>query len=211
MATLLFVGCQSVPELDPVWHGPFYTPRNHVGDPSLGGLRRVVLLPLHGGTLATPETLAAIDTSVAAALQAENRFEVVPLPRAELARKFRLPEISSAAALPRGFLTWLQEEYGAEAVLFVDLTVFSAYRPLSVGLRGKLAKVDGSRLIWSFDDVFSADDPAVVNSVRRYYFKGDRGKVPVDLSPGVLQSPTRFAGYTVAAMFATLPPVVIQP
>ena len=34
------------------------------------------------------------------------------------------------------------------------------------------------------------------------------GGVPVDLTPGVLQSPVRFAGYAAAAMFATLPPVV---
>jgi hypothetical protein len=33
--------------------------------------------------------------------------------------------------------------------------------------------------------------------------------VPADLTGIVLQSPSRFAGYAAAEMFATLPPVVV--
>lgn len=204
---LLLAGCQHADLFDPARHGPFYTPRNHVGEFSLGTIRRVVLLPVHGGPLAAGETVAALDNSVAVALQQENRFEVVRLSRTECLQKFGARDLASSAALPRGLLARLQEDYAADAVMFVDLTAFSPYRPLTVGFRAKLASIDGTRLVWTFDDVFSSEDPAVVNSVRRHYRTSDRGGVPVDLSPGVLQAPTRFAGYAAATMFSTLPPV----
>jgi hypothetical protein len=207
LSLALLAGCAEPAFYDSARTGPFFVPQNVAGEPSLGGLRRVVLLPLCGGTLAPEETLAALDPVVAAALQAENRFEVVPLSRAECRRKFRVAEFSSAGALPHDFLETLRRDFAADAVLMVDLTGFRAYRPLSLGLRAKLAALDGKRLVWTFDNLFSAEDPAVANSVRRHQLGSDRGGVPTDLSAGALQSPTRFAGYAAAAMFGTLPPV----
>jgi len=204
----LLGGCADVAFVDPLRQGPFFAPTNQAGEPSLGGLRRVVVLPVYCGALAPAETAAAFDPVFVAALQHENRFEVVTLPREECLRKFRAAEFSSAEALPHGFLGALREEFAADGVLFVDLTVFSAYRPLAIGLRGKLASIDGARLVWTFDNVFSADDPAVANSARRHFRSSDRGGVPADLGQGVLQSPARFASYAAAAMFATLPPVL---
>lgn len=208
-AAATLAGCNGVSAFDPALHGPFHVPTNHAGDPTLGAIRRVVVLPLAAGALAPVETAALLDPVLISALQGENRFEVVSLSREECRRRFQVAEVSSAAALPHGFLTRLRDDFAADAVLFVDLTVFSPYRPVVVGLRGKLAAIDGSRLVWTFDNVFAADDPAVANSVRRHFLTGDRGGVPVDLTPGVLQSPTRFAGYAAAAMFATLPPVAV--
>jgi len=209
-ATLLALAACTTPAVnDSARLGPFYKPANHTGDPSLGGLRRVVLLPVCGGALAPDETLEAFDPVFVAALQRQNRFEVVPLSRDECRRLFRVAEFSSTAALPHDFLATLRREFAADAVLFVDLTVFHAYRPLALGLRGKLAVLEGStRLVWTFDNVFSTDDAAVANSARHAYLGSDRGGVSADLTPAVLQSPTRFAGYAADAMFATLPPVV---
>lgn len=206
-ATLL-AGCGTPGFRDPARSGPFFTPANVVGEPTLGGLRRVVLLPVCGGALADLETAARFDPVFAAALQRENRFEVVTLSREECLRRFQSREFSSAAALPHDFFPALRAEFAADAVLFVDLTVFHAYRPLALGLRGKLATLDGRRVVWSFDNVFAADEPAVANSARRYFLDGDRGDGPVDLSPAVFQSPQRFAAFAAAEMFATLPPVV---
>ncbi|MBM3851698.1 MAG: hypothetical protein FJ399_00920 [Verrucomicrobia bacterium] len=203
----LLAGCAGVEVLDPVHRGPYFVPKNHRGEATLGGIRRVVLLPVCGGRLAPPEVGAAFDPIFASALQGENRFEVVNLVRDECLRRFRVPEFSSSAALPAGLLGQLQEEFAADAVLFVDITVFEAYRPLALGLRAKLAAIDGSRLIWTFDEVFAADDAKVANAARRHYLRGDRNEQPLDPTPGVLQSPGRFAGYAAAAMFATLPPV----
>ena len=205
----VMVGCGTPAFNDPARVGPFFTPANHFGEPSLGGLRRVVLLPIAGGSFAPPETVASFDPVFAAALQRQNRFEIVVLSREDCLRNFQARELSSAAALPRDFLASIRREFAADAVLFVDVTVFRAYRPLALGLRAKLATLDGTRIVWTFDDVFSADTPAVANSARHHVLVSDRGDVPADLSPAVLQSPVRFAGYAATAMFATLPPVIL--
>jgi len=207
----LLAGCVEPGPFDRARQGPFFTAHNVVGEPSLGGLRRVVLLPVCGGTLAPEETVTEFDPIFAAALQQQNRFEVVTLSREECQRKFHAPEFSSASALPRDFLASLHRDFAADAVLFVDITVFHPYRPLALGLRGKLATLDGSRLVWAFDNVFSTDRAAVANAARAFSLESDRGGVPTDLSPSVLQSPNRFASYAAAAMFDTLPPVVPPP
>jgi hypothetical protein len=206
----LLVGCGTPAFNDPARAGPFYTPVNHFGEPSLGGLRRVLLLPIAGGSIAPQEIVASFDPVFAAALQNQHRFEIVALSREECLRKFRVREFSSAAALPRDFLAVIKRDFAADAVLFVDVTVFRGYRPLALGLRAKLATLEGTRLVWTFDDVFSADTPAVANSARHHVLVSDRSDVPADLSPAVLQSPLRFAGYAATAMFATLPPVILS-
>jgi hypothetical protein len=152
----------------------------------------------------------ALDEVFATALQKEKRFEVVRFSRDELRRRYRSEALSAAGVLPHDLLSSLQREFEADAVLFIDLTVFHAYKPLALGLRSKLAVIDGSRLVWSFDDLFSAEDPALANSARRYFLDRE-SNVPADLTLSVLLSPTQLATYAAAAMFATLPPVVATP
>lgn len=205
---MLGAGCMTPSINDPARLGPFFVPANHAGEPSLGGIRRVVLLPAAGDGVAPAESMAALDAVFATELQRQKRFEVVPLSREQCARYFQVGELSSVSALPPNFMAVLRREFAADAVLFVDVTVFHAYEPLTVGLRGKLATVDGVHLVWTFDNVFAADDATVANSARRHFLEGDSGGVPADLSPAVLQSPARFTGYAAAAMFATLPPVI---
>jgi hypothetical protein len=205
-------GCTTPEFTDPARTGPFFKPTNFNGVPSLpSGLRRVMLLPLSGGGVTTSEMSASFDPVFTAALQKENRFEVVTLSREDLLRKFGVEELASHATLPRDFMSTLRHDYAVDAVLFVDLTALSAYRPLSIGVRAKLANAEDAQLLWSFDTVFSAADAAVANSARRHILKQDRSAAPADLSPAVLQSPSRFAGYVAAAMFATLPPVYSPP
>jgi hypothetical protein len=206
LATL--AGCMAPAINDPARIGPFYTPTNFVGERSLGGVRRVVVLPVYGGSLASEETVALYDPIFAEALQQQHRFEVVRLTRDDCRRKFRVSEFSSVAALPHDFMGAIRREFAADAVLFVDITVFRPYRPMALGFRAKLATVEATRLIWSFDDTFSTDNPTVANGARHFSLTADRGDVPADLTHGVLQSPARFAGYAAATMFATLPPVV---
>jgi len=203
-----FAGCMHPGPYDAARAGPFFAPANHFGEPSLGGIRRVVVLPVWAGSTAPAETANGIDPTVVAALQLAQRFEVVALSREDALRRFRTDAISSASALPHDLLTSLRREFAADAVLFVDLTVYNAYRPLAIGLRAKLATIDGTRLVWTFDNVFSADDPKVANAARHHFLDSDR-RVPADMTHGVLQSPSRFATYACAAMFATLPPVVV--
>jgi hypothetical protein len=206
----LFSGCMHPGPYDTARVGPLYTPMNHSGETNLGDIRRVVLMPIWAGATASAETASNFDPVIVTALQASQRFEVVTVSREDCLRRFRAESFSSAGALPHDLMATLQREFAADAVLFVDLTVFRAHRPLAMGLRAKLASFSDGRLVWVFDNLFSADDPAVANSVRNHFLDADL-RVPADLTHSALQSPNRFAAYTTAAMFATLPPVVIRP
>lgn len=185
----------------------YFVPANHRGEARLPAtVRRVLLLPVSGGKIVPAETAEGLENVLATELLRQVRFEVVRLSRTDCLQRFGAPEFSSAGALPHDFLPTLARAYAVEAVLFVDVTAYRAYRPLALGLRAKLATVDSTRLLWTFDEVFDADDVAVTNSVRRYYETGGAARSPRDASHGALQSPNRFAAYVAAATFATLPP-----
>ena len=206
---LLAAGCVSTREgiMDDLRETQYFTPASFSAEPRLpASLRRVLLLPVCGGTLMSSETAGTLEEVFAAELQRQLRFEVVRLSRAECQRRFGAPEFSSVAALPHDFLPVLGREFGADAVLFVDLTAYRAYRPLALGVRAKLATVAQTRLVWSFDEIFSADNPAVSNSVRRYFAATDPSGAPMNAGHGALQSPGKFATYVAAATFNTLPP-----
>lgn len=198
--------CSSPGPTDPARLGPFFHPRNFTGAPRLpANLRRVVLLPVHGGDLIPRETAESLDPILLTALQNQQRFEVVVLSREECEKSFGSPDLSSAAALPRDFLATMAQKFDAQAVMFVDLTTYTPYRPLAIGIRAKLADVATKNLIWSFDETFNTNNPAVANSLRHFYVHNDRGDVPFDMSTDALQSPGRFAAYAADAAFHTLP------
>jgi hypothetical protein len=203
-------GCSSLPAMGRASSSKAATfvPSNHAGDAKLpSGLRRVVVLPLAGSEVASPESVSALDPVIVSALQLQNRFEVVPLTREECRRYFQSDEISSVSEIPANLMSVLKREYAADAVLFVDLTVYRAYHPLAVGLRAKLATIDSAHLVWTFDNVYSADDPAVASSAVQYLKSRDQNGLPSDMIAVDLESPVRFATYASSSMFSTLPPV----
>lgn len=186
--------------------GPFFTPTNYVGVAKLPeSLHRVVLLPICGNEFVPPEAAEALDPVFLTALENQMRFEVVTLSRDECQKSFGVPAISSTDALPPDFLQEVGRKYDAEAVMWVDLTAYQGFRPLTLGVRAKLAMVSNRKLIWAFDQIFSASNPAVANSVRRFYLKGEPSGMPVDLTPAALQSPSHFAAYCASTAFRTLP------
>lgn len=192
---------------DPARIGPYFEATNFAAEATIPAtVRRVVLMPLHGGEVVPLETAVALEPVFTESLQKQNRFEIVPLSRTECRRRFQVDTLSSAGALPHDFLAMIKRDFAADAVMFVDLTVFRGYRPLKLGVRGKLATVDDVRLVWTYDMVFSADDDRVANSARRHQLGSNRS-VPADMTHAALQSPSRFADYVASAMFSTLPPV----
>lgn len=209
LAVAVLGGCNSVPtmlEEAGLEQGSPYTPANFRADARLPeDVHRVAVLPVHGGTVARTETAAAMDAVLLTALQQQTRFEVVVVTREECRRLFGAYDFSSVAALPHGFLEKLAAHYAVDAVLFTDLTVYKAYRPLALGFRAKLAGVRDVRLMWAFDEIFSADDPRIRTSVRLYYRRSDRA-APSDPMSTVLQSPARFGAVAADLMFRTLPP-----
>jgi hypothetical protein len=200
-------GCESDTHKKLPWSKEgMFTPVNFNGDAHMPlTMKRVVLLPVAGGDVTSPETAAELDSVFATALGHQMRFEVVTLSRDECLRRFGREAISSASALPPDLLKILGHDFGAQGVLFVDLTAFEAYRPLELGVRAKLAFVADSRLVWSFDEVFSADNPVIANSVTRYYSSNSPTDIPMDNSSAAFISPNKFAAYVADTVFKTLP------
>jgi hypothetical protein len=200
-------GCATTSSIiDPVTFGPFFKARNFTGVPRLPArLQRVVLLPV-AGTPGTPiEALNSFDQVMLAELQHQARFEVVVADPVALTRLCGRQRLLSSEALPPDFLSVLGREYGADGVMFVDITGFSAYQPLVLGLRAKLASTNGT-ILWAFDTLFSTSDPAVANSARRHDRQRHPSSDPGDMSFTALRSPLRFADYAAATAFETLPP-----
>lgn len=201
-AAFALTGCVEF-SLPPEEHA--YAPVNFRGDAKLPAeLQRIAVLPAHGGAAVGNESAAAMDAVLLQALQRQGRFEVIAVSREDCRRLFGAESFGSTEALPHGMLEKIAEKYAVDAILFTDLTVYQAYRPLSLGFRAKLATAREVRLVWAFDEVFSAEQPAMVTSVRDYYKQGDR-MAPVDPTPAALQSPARFGAVAADLMFRTLP------
>jgi hypothetical protein len=211
LAALALAGCSSVlPKTDSAVAGPFYVPSNVKAVAKIPAeVRRVIVLPVAGGPALAEETLLSLDAVCQAALTRTGKFEVVPLSRDKLAEITGNRQISSVDKLPAVLIDKLfniYNAYGADAVLFIDVTTYSAYPPLLLGLRTKLARVTDGEIIWAADNVFAAAEPAVANSARHHALALGADHGLSDLSHTILQNPQRFAGYVAAATFLTLPP-----
>ncbi len=209
-------GCSHAPRLSVDWRGgPFFEPTNVVGVALMpADVRRVAVLPVHGETEATDATLAVLDSAARAALLEVARFEIV-VPGREFTRAVGgTPTIATAELLSSRLFERAVSEYGADAVLFIEVTSYRPYAPLALGVRAKLVRADESHaILWSFDTLYDSRDPAVANSARRHA-SGGRGGL-VDPGPAALQSPSRYAAYVFASVFSALPPrpapVVLPP
>ena len=210
LLALVLAGCSALPQRDGAVAGPFYTPTNVKAVAKIpAAVRRVIVLPVAGGPALTEETLVKLDAACLSELTRTAKFEVVPLSRNTLAEFTGSRQISSVDKLPTVLIDKLfniYNSFGADAILFIDVTNYSPYPPLLIGLRTKLARVTDGDIIWAADNIFSAAEPAVTNSARRHAaaLGTDRGRT--DLSHTILQNPLRFAGYAAAATFLTLPP-----
>jgi len=203
----LLAGCRTPSEFDSARTGPFFLPTNFQAAARIPEeIRRVVVLPVADDGRLPEDTLDNLDTTLQTALGHAQRFELVPLSRPACARLAGARAIRSVDALPHDFLTRLIADYAADAVLFVDVTSYSPYPPLALGLRAKLVRTDNHGILWAFDTIFSATDQAVANAARRHWLDTAPPGTPADFSTTALQSPQRFAAYAATAAFATLPP-----
>jgi hypothetical protein len=162
-------------------------------------------LPLHAAEWRAAE-VAMLDAALRESLAGTERFEITPVARGELASRFGQPTFASSAALPADFLARLRTDFGADAVLFLDLTQYGPYQPVAIGLRTKLVTTAEGTALWSFDSLFDSADPGVATAARRFSAGSRRAAPAAEDNTGVLQSPARFAKYVGHAAFATLPP-----
>src|SRR5581483_10743004 len=133
---------------------------------------------------------------VAAELVRLGKFEAVPADPAILRSDFGDSHWTGGEALPPDFLESLQRLYGADAVVFCQLTEFRGFEPLAVGWRLKLVDLRNGKILWADDEILDARNPAVAAQVRRFY--GGDGWL-------ALNSPQMFGRFSLAAILATLP------
>ncbi len=186
---------------------PFFVPTNftHNG-PIPAQVRRVAVLPAAGGHLIPEESLNDIDEAIVTELNRTARFEVVRVTRDQMRDLVGVRSVSSIEALPTNLSEKLRHTFGADAMLLTDITAYSAYPPLELGLRMKLAELNQNSILWAADNIFSAANPSVANSARKHALQLGLDRSPGDLSHTILQNPARFAGYAAAETFQHLPP-----
>ena len=197
-------GCNTLPGTDiPV--GRSYRATN-VGrvDHIPADIRRVAILPAWCAHPSGETTVAAIDEAFVYSFTRSARFEIIPITRDQLQLWTGSTPVSVTEPLPASLFAEVRARTAADAVLLADITHFSPYPPLALGLRARLVRLDNGKELWLSDELFDARDPRVLSGARRYQARGATS--PVDLSHTVLQSPARFARYAVETLATTLPP-----
>ena len=168
-------------------------------------MNRVAVLPS-----AHPEEDVAIltnfDNTIYSELTKNKLFELVRVDRAYLKKHFGFEQIDSTQSLPASMISRIFQDFGAQGVLFTDVTDYHPYRPIRVGLRSKLVDLRDGNIVWIFDDIFDASQPNVSAAAQRYARRSSTDRFPLDTAESMLQSPQRFTRYVMHETFATVPP-----
>jgi hypothetical protein len=200
-------GCKSIPRPDGMIVGPFYRPKNIRASATMPhSVARIVMIPLTGPDSVSAESLSGIGIAFANEFTRTGRAELTLLDSDRMQRLVGERGVSTTAPLPADFLARLRAGTAADAVLFVEVTAFRAYPPLTLGIRGRLVTTDSQESLWACDELFDAAAPSVRNAARRHAARpAPQPGAPGDLSHTILQSPDRFAAYVAASLLSTLP------
>lgn len=177
----------------------YFAPKNERAQ-----FRRVAVLPMSSGSF-PDQYVRVLDAAFLSELSKRGLFEIVPVSRAQMESLFGERQFSSTEVLPADALKRLQESCGVDGVLFTDLTHFSPYRPVSMGVRTKLVAADTGQIRWAFDYVFDAGNSAVAEAAKRFQITNSNEHQPLTTDGGsILLSPTRFAKYVASETYASL-------
>ncbi len=167
-------------------------------------MRRVAMLPVYHARI-PGEALRDIDAALLSELSKKVMFEVVPLSRAELETLIGLRDVSSVEAIPGDLFRKLKDQYGVEGVMFTDLTHYSPYRPVSVGVRSKLVDIESGRIHWASDVLLDSGNANVAAAAREYQKVLCRDNFPIASDGGtVLMSPRLFVKFAAYSNYASL-------
>jgi hypothetical protein len=167
-------------------------------------MRRVAMLPVYHARI-PGEVLKDIDAALVAELSKKAVFEVVPLSRAEMEGLIGVREISSVERIPGDLFRKLQEQYGVEGVMLTDLTHYSPYRPVSVGVRSKLVDIESGRIHWASDVLLDSSNAGVATAAREYQKVLCRDNFPIQGDGGtVLMSPRLFVKFAAYSNYVSL-------
>lgn len=205
---MVILGFSSCRTIDQDWDQPVgeaFVPTNYYQKgPIPASVRRVAVLPLYSQDWDHLD-LESFQASFASELGKQNKFEVVVVQAEEARHIFGNTQVSSAARIPADEFAALANTYGADAVLFTDLTTYYPYRPIVMGVRCKLVESRTTDILWSFDTVFDSGNPAISTAARRFHLDETAPPYPLQNSSSILQSPLRFSKYVADATFTTIP------
>ena len=167
-------------------------------------VRRVAILPAYHSKL-PGEVLKEVDFAFNGELSKKAVFEVVPISRSSMELLTDRREISSVERVPGDFFRKLRDQYGVDAVMFNDLTQYSPYRPVSLGVRSKLVDIESGSILWASDVMLDSGNTNVAASARAYQKVLGRDNFPVQSDGGtVLMSPRLFAQFAAFSNYASL-------
>jgi len=190
--------------------GRSYQPDNVYAVESLPpGFDRVLVLPLKdpsGDPLSSELT-----DSVLASLRRIGRFDVIPSgPVGSGLSDSRVDaSILANQPIPVEILSEASR-LGVDGILQLRLTHYRPFKPLQIGLRGRLIDLgqsqSGGQVLWEIDELFDAGQQSVAIGARKYSEAYIEQAFPLQSSYSSLMSPVRFAGYVSLVAFETLPP-----
>ncbi len=207
-AILLFAGCVVTKVTRSVLEPPI---ASYQQNDNTVPMRRVAVLPIYVDDNQQPIPPAELDLVFHAELTKTSKFEVVPISRAELKADFGFSQISSTQIIPGDVLTRLANEYAADGILFTDLTHYSPYRPVAIGVRCKLVDSRSGVQRWVFDHLFDTASPDIALDAKRYCMEEEDEQLPIPTDgESILQSPTQFGKYVAYETYRSLPPIQIS-
>jgi hypothetical protein len=171
-------------------------------------LRRVAVLPAawEGSKSDLASGGETLEPLLRAELAKTRRFELVGVAPQDLRGLTGRLSWTGEETLPLDFFDSLRRVYGCDAVLFFQLTLYQAYAPLSVGWRMKLVDARTHQILWAVDEVFDAEQPAVLNQARQFQAAGAWSLLrDSDSDWQTENSPRVFGRYALAKSLSTLP------
>ena len=166
-------------------------------------IRRVAMLPVFHDRF--PEmALRDLDIAFNEELSKTTMFEVVTVSRRDLELLIGQRELSSVSKISGDLFRKLKDQFGVDAVMFTDLTHYSPYRPVAIGVRSKLVDIQNGRIHWSSDVVYDTSSASVADSAREYSKVLLRDNFPAASQEGaILMSPRLFAQFAAWANYTS--------
>ncbi len=181
------------------------------------GMRRLAILPIYSAR-PIDDIQRDMDGIFRGELAKVVKYEIVQVPRDEMLKLTSNEAISSSSIISADVIKSLRQKYAADAVMFVDFTVFRPYRPIAIGVRAKIVDLRNMEVIWVADGVLDTAEPDVATIATQFAGMGlnvpyispsiPKGKSREEASGNqiILQSPRLFAGFVAHEAFSTLAP-----
>ncbi len=166
-------------------------------------LRRVAVLPFHKGNFDYVD-FGEIERNFSLELIKLNRFEVVLVNPESMTELFAQERYSSIESLPTELLSKLHATYAIDGVMLVDVSYFSPYTPVGLGVRLKLLDGRTGDIVWAVDEVYDSADPAVANAAKVFYKAESIVSYPMNTADLAVNSPNRFSKYVAHSVFNTI-------